>query len=143
MEQRRNTRQRQMVLDLVRAHADHPTADLIFLEVRALDNKISRSTVYRNLNLLASGGDILHVKVPSADRFDRRLEFHDHLLCTRCGALCDAPLRYQAELDRTLAEQTGYAVSRHRTIYEGICPSCRTLPQEGSSPAAVAAHLHG
>jgi Fe2+ or Zn2+ uptake regulation protein len=35
MKQQRSTRQRQLVLDAVRARHDHPTADQIYLDVRA------------------------------------------------------------------------------------------------------------
>ena len=54
--QRRNTRQRKLVLDAVRQSYNHPTADEIYNAVRAQDDKISRGTVYRNLNLLADAG---------------------------------------------------------------------------------------
>ena len=56
MKQQRNSRQRQLVLATVKEHTDHPTADEIYLEARMSDDKISRGTVYRNLNLLAQTG---------------------------------------------------------------------------------------
>lgn len=54
--QRRNTKQRKLVLDAVRQSYNHPTADEIYNAVREQDDKISRGTVYRNLNLLADAG---------------------------------------------------------------------------------------
>ena len=69
--QRRNTRQRKLVLDAVRQSYNHPTADEIYNVVRAQDDKISRGTVYRNLNLLADAGEILSIKTPGGSRFDR------------------------------------------------------------------------
>lgn len=125
MKQQRNTRQRQLVLEAVRARQDHPAADQIYLDLRAVDPRISRGTVYRNLNLLEENGEILHVKVPGVDRFDWRTEYHYHLLCTGCGAVIDAPTPYRAGLDQDLAEETGYRVSRHRTVFEGLCPACQ------------------
>lgn len=125
MKQQRNTKQRQLVLDAVRARCDHPSADQIYLDVRAIDDKISRGTVYRNLNFLAQNGELLHVKVSNADRFDCRLDFHYHLLCTECGAVCDVPLSYHGELDQQLAAKTGYVIERHRTVFEGRCPGCQ------------------
>ena len=47
MKQQRKSRQRQMILDAVMTRCDHPTADQIYLDVRAEDDKISRGTVYR------------------------------------------------------------------------------------------------
>ena len=71
--QRRNTRQRKLVLDAVRQSYNHPTADEIYNVVRAQDDKISRGTVYRNLNLLADAGEILSIKTPGGEEELRRL----------------------------------------------------------------------
>lgn len=64
VKQHRDTRQRKLILDAVRRHTDHPSADQIFIEVRSTDSKISRGTVYRNLNYLADAGEITHVRAP-------------------------------------------------------------------------------
>lgn len=123
--QRRNTRQRQLVLDAVRAHDDHPTADEIYVALRANDPRISRGTVYRNLRLLSGSGEIRTFKVPGGDRFDWRVDDHAHVVCERCGAVCDAPVAYNAELDETCASKTGYRISSHHTLFEGLCPACQ------------------
>jgi Fur family ferric uptake transcriptional regulator len=124
MTQQRNTKQRKMILKIVQAHQDHPSAEQIYLEVREADPKISRGTVYRNLKLLADNGEIRQVKVPSADRFDKRQDIHYHLLCRRCGVLIDAPMPYHDELDKALSLETGFLIEQHRTIFEGLCPAC-------------------
>lgn len=123
--QQRNTKQKQIVLHAVQSRSDHPTADSIFMDIRAYDNKISRGTVYRNLSQLAERGEINHVKVPGADRFDWRTDKHCHLICTMCDKVCDAPANYSDSADTELAKATGYLISRHRTIFEGICPDCQ------------------
>jgi Fur family transcriptional regulator, ferric uptake regulator len=130
MKQQRNTKQRQLVSEAVRARCshpffDHPTADMIYLDTRAVDDKISRGTVYRNLSVLVKKGELLNVKAANAERYDCRLDYHYHLLCTKCGALRDAPFPYHELLDREAAETTGYTIARHRTVFEGLCPDCR------------------
>ena len=132
MTKQRNSRQRQIVYEAVMARSDHPTADQIYLDVRARDDKISRGTVYRNLGLLARSGQITHVKVPAADRYDSRLDRHYHLLCTGCGKVFDAPLPYHAEYDDAVARETGFRINRHRLIFEGLCPACRAKNEEKS-----------
>jgi Fe2+ or Zn2+ uptake regulation protein len=67
MTERRNTRQRQLVLEEVRSRHDHPTAEQIFDEVHKVDEHLSRATVYRNLHLLADEGIILSIKAPGGD----------------------------------------------------------------------------
>lgn len=128
--QRRNTRQRKLVLDAVRALHDHPTADEVFTEVRRHDDHISRGTVYRNLSLLSEEGEIQMLKTPGGSRFDDRCDHHAHLLCTSCGTVCDLALPYDAEADASTALDTGYAAVSHYTFYEGICPSCQARSTE-------------
>ena len=125
MKQKRNSRQRQMILDAVSKRHDHPTADEIYLDVRAKDEKISRGTVYRNLGVLTENGEISNVKLPAADRYDCRIDYHYHLLCTECNKVFDAPHIYHREFDEKAAEDTGFLIKRHRVVFEGVCPECR------------------
>lgn len=125
MKQQRNTKQRQMVLDAVRARCDHPSADQIYHDVRSIDDRISRGTVYRNLNLLDRLGEVLRVKLQNTDRFEGQLDKHYHLLCTECGVVCDVPLPYHSYMDKQAADKTGYTIERHRAVFEGLCPDCR------------------
>ena len=126
MKQQRNTRQRELILNAVRSRHDHPSADDIYLDVLKIDSKISRATVYRNLNLLSEAGEILQVKVHTADRFDCRLDYHYHIICTECGRIANLDIPYNDNLDTDIQHQTDYQVSRHRTVFEGICPHCQS-----------------
>ena len=124
--QRRNTRQRKLVLDAVRQSYNHPTADEIYNVVRAQDDKISRGTVYRNLSLLADLGEIQKLTPGQGpDRFDRTIEPHAHIICTSCSRVIDVPLPFDAQLDAKASEQIGWHVTSHYTIFEGLCPDCR------------------
>lgn len=130
MKPQRNTHQRQLVMDAVEARHDHPSADQIYLDVRVLDNRISRGTVYRNLNVLVQQGEVLHVKLPDLDRFEGHANNHYHLVCQGCGAVCDAPLPYDASLDEQAAKETGYTIVTHCTVFEGLCPECQQKRSE-------------
>lgn len=123
--QHRNTKQRTLVLDAVRSRCDHPTAEDIYQDVRAHDDRISRATVYRNLRFLEDARSISCVKAPGGDRFDLRVDPHAHVVCTECGAVIDAALPYDRTADTTVAEDTGYQITAHSTIFQGICPACQ------------------
>lgn len=123
--QRRNTRQRQLVLDTVRELHDHPTADEVYQFARKKDGKISRATVYRNLSLLCDTGQLLSIRVPGSKRFDDTLEPHSHLVCRECGSIVDVPLSYDRELDRAVESKSSYTDVNHATVFYGLCPSCR------------------
>ena len=130
MKGHRNSKQRQIILDAVRARCDHPSADQIYLDVRAKDDKISRGTVYRNLRLLSEAEEIMNVKVPFADRYDFRLDRHYHIYCTGCGKTFDAPIAYHAEYDDQVKEAAGFQIRRHRLVFEGLCPECVAKEKE-------------
>lgn len=131
VKQQRDTRQRREVYDAVMHRCDHPNADDIYLELRTTDNKISKGTVYRNLNILSDNEEIMHVKVPNgSDRFDSRLDNHIHIICLHCGKVIDAPIEYVAEFDSEVEKCTGFLIRRHRTVFEGICPECIAKEKE-------------
>ena len=121
-----------MILRAVRGRCDHPSADDICDDIKKQDGRISRATVYRNLGVLCESGEIARVTVPAADRFDLRCDRHYHFFCTCCGRVFDAPAGYLEELDRWVEANSGFSVSRHRTVFEGICPECSAKKAAGA-----------
>lgn len=124
MGERRNTRQRQLVLDAVRARCDHPTAEQVFADVHAQDEHVSLATVYRNLHLLAEEGAISAVDTHGKAHFDRRCDEHAHVVCLSCGRVADVPASLLAPHLEAVAESTGWQVRSCQTIFEGLCPAC-------------------
>ena len=122
---RRNSRQRMLVYDAVKASHEHPNAEEVYQVVKQQLPDISLGTVYRNLNLLADAGEILSIKTPGGSRFDRTIEPHAHIICTSCSRVIDVPLPFDAQLDAKASEQIGWHVTSHHTIFEGLCPDCR------------------
>ncbi len=123
---KRNTIQRKLVLNAVIDAANHPTADTIYHHIREEYPDISLGTVYRNLTLLWESGQIKKICVPNAaDRFDRTIAPHYHILCTQCGSFSDVETPYIDELDNKIEKDTGYQVEEHDIIFTGICPDCQ------------------
>ena len=117
----RYSRQRELILETLKGIRSHPTADELYGMVRMIDPGISLGTVYRNLNQLAAGGEILKITSGSGgDRFDYPRSFHYHFRCTQCGRVSDIPDKYTAEM-QALSEKLGADV----LIAEGVCVSCR------------------
>jgi Fur family transcriptional regulator, ferric uptake regulator len=132
MADRRNTRQRQLVLDVVRSRRDHPTVEQIYDSVRELDAHVSRATVYRNLHLLAEAGNILSIKAPASEHFDLRADSHPHIACVMCGAVADVDLAWEDDLDERAVAGEGWLVRSHAIIFDGLCPSCARREGAGS-----------
>ena len=135
MVQRRNTRQRQLVMDVVRELHDHPTADEVYLKAREVDARISRGTVYRNLALLSEEGDLLSVRIGGANHYDHNTGPHAHAVCASCGRVVDVPL--DAATAQTLAKSaatlTGYEISACDLTFSGLCPDCQQSRQDAVS----------
>lgn len=120
------SRQREAVKDLLSKHHDHPTADALYAELRATDPNISLATVYRNLNLLASLGEIKKLTFAAgADHFDAVTEPHYHFICQKCGAVHDVPMKVAAHLDHEASKYIGGVLEGHELVFYGTCEDCK------------------
>jgi Fe2+ or Zn2+ uptake regulation protein len=115
------------VLDEVRRSQSHLTAGEIFERVRRRDPRIAYGTVYRTLHLLAEHGLIQELTfADQASRYDGRVERHDHVHCLECGVLLDVDVPVALMALHVAAEQSGFDVSSHHTVFSGTCPGCRS-----------------
>jgi Fur family peroxide stress response transcriptional regulator len=118
------TPQRECVLAVVRDHEAHPTANEVYQRAQQRLAGISFATVYNSLRFLTEAGLVGEITFGNgASRFDRRVERHDHALCTQCGGLTDLEMDETAELMRMAARRSRFkAESVHLTLY-GLCPN--------------------
>ena len=123
--QTRNTLQKDIILKAVNRLHNHPTADMVYEEVARDFPRISKATVYRNLNQMAQQGLILRIQLPnSADRYDFNTEGHYHLKCIECGQVYDIDLPYMEQLNKLDLGDQGFTIEDHNIIFEGKCPFC-------------------
>ena len=122
----RNTAQRALILDEVRAADGHLTAGEIFERVRRRDPRIAYGTVYRSLHVLARHGLVQELTfADQSSRYDKRVDRHDHVHCTGCGLLLDVDVPVALIARHVAEEQSGFAVTDHHTVFAGRCPECR------------------
>jgi len=104
------------------------TAGEIFERVRRRDPRIAYGTVYRTLHLLAEHGLIQELTfADQASRYDGRVERHDHVHCLHCGVLLDVDVPVALMALHVAAEQSGFDVSSHHTVFSGTCPGCKSM----------------
>lgn len=121
----RNTAQRAIILEEVESSEGHLTAGEIFERVRKRYPSIAYGTVYRTLHLLAEHELIQELTfADQASRFDKRTDRHDHVHCTSCGLLMDVNVPISHSCEEVAASQVGWEITRHHTLFEGICPEC-------------------
>lgn len=67
----KHSKQRDSIKEFLATRKDHPTADVVYMNVRQSFPNISLGTVYRNLTLLADIGEIARLRVgDGVDHFD-------------------------------------------------------------------------
>ena len=119
---RRNSKQRQLILDTLRSVHCHPTAEDVFQMVREKNPTISLGTVYRNLNAMCDEGEIFRIPVPGQpDHYDKNPVKHEHTYCRSCGELTDLLM---PELSELLAQRCPGYTDYQLTVCT-ICESCR------------------
>lgn len=134
---KRNTIQRTLVLDAVNRLKSHATADEIYEAVVQTHPRISRATVYRNLNQLADDAEIQKLAMPDGpDRFDHILQRHYHAKCSRCGRVFDVEMDYMEDIIRLVKDAHGFAIDGHNLVFTGVCPSCQQADAQ-NAPASV------
>jgi len=120
------TRQREVVLRVIREREDHPTASDVFEAARRRLPGISYATVYNSLRFLKEAGLVHEIKFgDSASRYDRETDRHDHALCSQCGKLVDFDLPQAAELMKAAARRSKFKPESVHLTLKGVCPDCR------------------
>jgi Fe2+ or Zn2+ uptake regulation protein len=122
LSQRKFSKQRAKVLEIVQSTRAHPTADWVFHEVRRHIPNISLATVYRNLNQLVESKDISEVLSDGQLHFDANKEEHFHFICRSCNGIFDIEETRVSSPDFKLPR--GYKVEGVKMDFYGLCPDC-------------------
>ena len=68
----------------------HPSAEMIFNDLKSVLPQLSLKTVYTNLRFFEERGQVIRVaNVNGIERYDANCEDHVHLVCDECGAVID------------------------------------------------------
>lgn len=122
------SRQRQVIKDFLMTRKDHPTADVVYANVRSEYPNISLGTVYRNLSLLADLGEIKRLRVgDGVDHFDADTSKHYHFVCTECASVIDLKMD---EIDHILDianKNFDGEIHGHVTHFYGLCKNCHKI----------------
>ncbi len=94
MKKSRNTRQRTVILEILRKGQVHLTAEEVYRQAREVLPGMSLGTVYRNLKFLRDKGlaQEVHTEDDSGARFEAARDLHAHFHCRGCRAVRDIPL---------------------------------------------------
>lgn len=119
------SRQREAIKEYLSQTKEHPTADMIYMKIRAKHPNISLGTVYRNLNLLAEQGEIIKISCQDGgDRFDANSKPHYHFLCKGCGKVVDIEMQSIDHINEIAGTDFDGKIEGHVTFFYGQCPEC-------------------
>ncbi len=104
---------------------DHPTADVVYANIREEFPNISLGTVYRNLTLLSDRGQLLRLHLgDGVDHFDADTSPHYHFVCERCHAVLDLEMPDIDSIDKLAGAHFAGKIKGHCTHFYGLCPAC-------------------
>lgn len=130
----RVTAERLTLLDEIFAQHGHIDAEHLLASLRSRGAKISRATVYRNLELLVECG-LVHKQRLGRDRHlyehVHAGQRHHHLVCAQCGRVVEFISPGIAALQTEICRAHGFRPERHTLQIIGLCNDC--------DPAAAAA----
>ena len=119
------SRQRQLIHSFLMTRRDHPTAGVVYQNVRQEYPNISLGTVYRNLTLLAERGEILRLQVgDGVDHFDADTSRHCHFICSDCGCVTDIRVDCMEEMLTKARQGFQGRIERQSTCFYGLCEKC-------------------
>ena len=102
----------------------HPSAEMIYNDLKIVLPKLSLKTIYTNLRFFEEHGKVVRVaNVNGSDRYDANCEEHVHLVCDECGAVIDV---MDADIRKAKkACQVGQAkIKSIHIVLHGTCEKC-------------------
>jgi Fur family transcriptional regulator, ferric uptake regulator len=135
----RVTNQRLAIFDAAFNHPDHFTAEDLLERARALDDSISRATVYRSLPILTESGLVREVDVGRDYKYymanARARTFQAQLICVDCDKIFEVDAPFMEWYGKTVCDkrdmepesQRLQVTARCRALLRGVrCPHAST-----------------
>ena len=124
--QPRATRQRQAVSDLLSERSDFRSAQQIHAELRERGAAIGLATVYRNLALLVSLGEVDTLQREDGESLYRHCSqrHHHHLVCRSCGRTVEVAGPAVEAWANAVAAEHGFSDVSHTLELFGTCGPC-------------------
>jgi Fur family peroxide stress response transcriptional regulator len=120
------TPQRMAIVSILALSEGHPTVDAIHARIQKDFPTMSLATVYRNIVLIKSLGEVLELGFPDgSNRYDGNKPYpHPHVICTQCRKIVDPDLDGLDELKKEVEVETRFTILNHRLDFFGICSDC-------------------
>jgi len=120
------TPQRMAVSKILAQSEGHPSVEEIYKRLQDDFPTMSLATVYRNVMLIKSLGEVLEIGFPDgSNRYDGNKPYpHPHVICIKCKKIVDPDLDSLDEMKKEVALETNFKILNHRLDFFGICSKC-------------------
>jgi Fur family peroxide stress response transcriptional regulator len=104
----------------------HPTATMIYEQVKAQYPSLSLMTVYSTLDTLINLGLVNELGSAGDNQvhYDGNITPHINLACISCHNLVDITSPHISNLENEISLNSGYQLLGARMVYYGLCPNC-------------------
>ncbi len=120
------SRQRESICHYLSNTKEHPTADMVYQNLREVYPNISLGTVYRNLSLLVDQGTIVKVSCgDGVDHFDWDTSSHNHFICKECGCVLDLEMDSINHINTIANAAFDGQIEGSVTYFYGKCSKCK------------------
>ncbi len=118
----RMTGQRRVIARVLSAAKDHPDVEEVHRRAHAVDTRISLSTVYRTLKLLADNGILeRHDFGAGRGRYEEAARsHHDHLIDIETGKVIEFRNEEIERIQERIARELGFELVGHRLELYGV-----------------------
>jgi len=122
---KRNTIQRQLILEAVKELNIHANAEQVVEYLSKKHPAIGRATVYRNLNSMSESGELLRAgNFYGTTHYDHNCHEHYHFICSSCKKIFDVEGNLNDVFERFRTTE-GFDIMDCNISFSGLCWECK------------------
>lgn len=124
----RVTEERLRLFREIYSQHEHIDADHLLNTMKGRGLKISRATLYRNLDLLERYGFVKKQRLAAGRFLYEHVHAgmrHDHLFCGRCGKVVEFVSPGIEAMQREICRSHGFDPDQHTLQIQGLCLDCK------------------
>ena len=124
--ERRPTRQRAAIARALSGSVEFRSAQEIHNALTGSGTRVGLATVYRNLQAMASDGEVDVIRTPEGEAVYRSCstEHHHHVVCRSCGLAVEVTGDAVERWAEAVATEHGFTQVRHTVEMDGLCAGC-------------------
>lgn len=126
-----NTKQKNIILDVLENNPNHLTAEDIIYILKTDGEKVGRATVYRFLRELEETGKVKKYTLGEKNTAyyqylgsDTHCNCHYHFMCDVCGKLEHIDTEITQQFAQSARENYGFEIDCSKTVFYGKCKEC-------------------